>query len=69
MPGFSTEANSMFEGGGGTGVTGGGIPPCITEDTEIYADTGSPDPQPHYLFLTVEVGWMISDAGCLIVQG
>jgi hypothetical protein len=66
MPDF----NHLYEGpldSGGT--TGGGIPPSITQATVIYADTGSPVPQPHYLFLTSPVGWLMSDTGSLIVQG
>jgi hypothetical protein len=49
--------------------TGGTIPPCIDQFTVIYADTASAIPQAHDLFLTSPVGWMISDTGCLIVQG
>jgi len=70
MAGFGTETSTMFEGGSGGGTsTGGTIPPCIDLLTVIYADTASPIPQAHDLFLTSPVGWLISGSGCLIVQG
>ena len=67
MPDFKNLFEGPQETGGGT--AGGGIPPSIDQFTTIYADTGSAVAQPHELFLTSPVGWLMSNTGSLLVQG